>query len=100
MFVLDDTKEPFDKQKLKTSIISAASAKRRICTTDDVDNLVNRIEVQLKGMEGTDIQSTVIGELVLKELKDIDHVAYIRFASIYKDFSSVSEFVELLNKLS
>jgi len=85
-------REPFDRDKLARSI-SIACRKRGV-DQDRIDRLVSSIQRQLE-TRGDEVTTTAIGEAVMDALKTIDHVAYIRFASVYKDFSEPGDFAEI-----
>jgi len=88
----DAKREPFDRDKLSRSI-SIACRKRDIAS-DRVDRLISSIQRQLE-TRGEEVTTTQIGEAVMDGLKALDHVAYIRFASVYKDFSEPGDFAEI-----
>ena len=88
----DGKREPFDRDKLSRSI-SIACRKRDIAP-DRIDRLISSIQRQLE-TRGEDVTTTQIGEAVMDGLKALDHVAYIRFASVYKDFSEPGDFAEI-----
>jgi transcriptional repressor NrdR len=88
----DSKREPFDRDKLSRSI-SIACRKRDI-PRDRVDRLISSIQRQLE-TRGEEVTTTQIGEAVMDGLKALDHVAYIRFASVYKDFSEPGDFAEI-----
>ncbi len=88
----DGEREPFDRDKLSRSI-SIACRKRGI-DQDRIDRLVSSIQRQLE-TRGDEVTTSGIGEAVMDALKAIDHVAYIRFASVYKDFSEPGDFAEI-----
>ena len=85
---------PFDREKLVRSI-SIATRKRPV-DPERVERLVNTIVRQLENMGETEIQSSVVGELVMKALKSLDEVAYVRYASVYRDFRQTEDFAEFL----
>ena len=85
-------REPFDRDKLSRSI-NIACRKRGI-DQDRIDRLVSSIQRQLE-TRGDEVTTTAIGEAVMDGLKALDHVAYIRFASVYKDFSEPGDFAEI-----
>ena len=85
----DGRRENFDREKVKRGIIRACE--KRSISTEKIDHMVNKIEDKIRKM-GKEVKTEVIGEIVSKELKKIDKVAYIRFASIYKDFTDISDF--------
>ncbi len=85
-------REPFDRDKLSRSI-NIACRKRGI-DQDRIDRLVSSIQRQLE-TRGDEVVASAIGEAVMDALKAVDHVAYIRFASVYKDFSEPGDFAEI-----
>lgn len=91
----DSTKELYDRSKLKRAIM-LASAKRNI-DTDTIENMIATLESQWSS-ENQEISSQRIGDDILNMLKDIDTVAYIRFASVYKDFDSLENFQDIINR--
>ncbi|MBN2458384.1 ribonucleoside triphosphate reductase [Candidatus Woesearchaeota archaeon] len=93
----DGEKEPFNRQKLKEGILKACE--KRPCKMEDIDTLVDDIETTLKKETETEISSSHIGELVRKGLKSLDPVAYLRYTSVYKDFSSVDSFKKEIDEL-
>ena len=86
-------REPFDRDKLARSI--AIACRKRDISPDRIDRLVSSIQRQLE-TRGDEVTTTGIGEAVMDGLKAIDHVAYIRFASVYKDFSEPGDFAEIV----
>jgi transcriptional repressor NrdR len=87
----DKSRQPFSREKLKSGILKACE--KRPIETDKIDHIVNEIERKLRNkIKGKEIESGTIGEEVMKELKKLDKVAYIRFASVYRDFKDVSDF--------
>lgn len=91
----DGSREYFDKTKLTNGIIKACQ-KRPV----NAMQIANRVEAEILNSLRTEISSTEIGEITMNELIKADDVAYIRFASIYKDFSDVETFLEELRKIS
>jgi transcriptional repressor NrdR len=85
-------REPFDRDKLARSI--AIACRKRDISPDRIDRLVSSIQRQLE-TRGDEVRAAEIGEAVMEGLKAIDHVAYIRFASVYKDFSEPGDFAEI-----
>jgi transcriptional repressor NrdR len=88
---------PFDRDKLETSI--AHALRKRPVTPERVERMVNGIVRQLESSGETEIPSSTIGELVMEGLKGLDDVAYVRFASVYKNFREAKDFEELLGQL-
>jgi len=93
----DLRREPYDRDKLKRGLIKACE--KRPVSHDDIEKIVDEIESKLKSLNTTEIKSTIIGEEVMRSLKKLDKVAYIRFASVYKDFKDVKEFEKELKGL-
>jgi len=93
----DLRREPYDRDKLKRGLIKACE--KRPVSHDDIEKIVDNIESKLKSLNTTEIKSTIIGEEVMRSLKKLDKVAYIRFASVYKDFKDISDFKEELKWL-
>ena len=91
----DGSREYFDKSKLLVGIIKACQ-KRPVNATQ----IANKVEAEILNSLRTEITSTEIGEITMNELIKADDVAYIRFASIYRDFSDVETFLEELKKIS
>ena len=88
---------PFDRDKLETSI--AHALRKRPVAPERIERMVNGIVRQLESSGEAEIQSSAIGELVMEGLKAIDDVAYVRFASVYKNFREAKDFEELLGQL-
>jgi transcriptional repressor NrdR len=86
----DGRREAFNPEKLRTGIM--LSIKKRPVTTEAVDRLVCEIEAELRGAKMREVPADLIGALVMEKLKGLDHVAYIRFASVYRDFADVESF--------
>ncbi len=93
----DGTFELFDKEKLTRGICSAVT--KRPVTIEQVNEIVEHIEVICANEMRNQITSTEIGDIVLEHLKNLDDVAYIRFASVYKDFSDVESFIGSISEL-
>jgi transcriptional repressor NrdR len=88
----DGVREPFDREKLARSL--AIACRKRDIPADRLDRLVSSIQRQLE-TRGDEVKASEIGEAVMDGLKALDHVAYIRFASVYKDFSEPGDFAEI-----
>ena len=91
-------RQPYDRAKL-TKGIALACAKRPV-SKDTVERVVDDIEVEIFSNENREIESSRIGEMVLGRLEPLDKVAYIRFASVYKDFKTTGAFLEELKQIS
>ncbi len=93
----DKTRELFDRSKVKKGIVRACE--KRPVTMEQIETAVSEIEQQLLSSMRSEIPSTEIGELVMDKLKDLDEVAYVRFASVYRQFKDITTFRDELNKL-
>ncbi len=93
----DGTREPFDRNKILQGL-SRATVKREV-PLEVLENLVNEVESELRNEFKYEVPSNEIGEMVLKKLLPIDKVAYIRFASVYREFKDLEEFTKELEKL-
>lgn len=93
----DKTRESFDRMKLLNGI--ARSCEKRPVTMQQMENAVSDIEQALQATMRNEISSTEIGEMVMDKLKELDEVAYVRFASVYRQFKDISTFRDELNKL-
>ena len=93
----DGTREPYDRSKIESGIIR--SCHKRPVSALQVDNIVNDIEASVFSMEEREIPTTVIGEMVMDKLKGLDEVAYVRFASVYREFKDVNTFMETIGQL-
>jgi transcriptional repressor NrdR len=87
---------PFDREKLQRSIDIAI--RKRPLDPERVDRMVSSIVRQLESRGETEVESTVIGELVMKALKGLDQVAYVRYASVYRDFRATQDFARFLGE--
>lgn len=94
----DGTKEPFTRSKIMHGLMTA-TVKRNVDIAV-LDELISDIESELRDAGKTEVSSQELGSMVLVRLRDIDEVAYVRFASVYRDFKNASEFSEELRSLS
>ena len=94
---VDGSSEAYDRKKLFRGLLIAC-AKRPI-SKEQVDDLIDSIETELRNTSRTEIRSKELGEMALKRLAKLDDVAYVRFASVYKDFQNIEEFAEALEEL-
>ena len=92
----DDTRETFDRSKIESGVIRACY--KRPISAGQIRKLVDEVENEIYGMEEKEISSGVIGELVMNKLKGADAVAYVRFASVYREFKDVNTFMDELKK--
>ncbi len=93
----DGRKETFDRSKLMRGLL-AATVKRNV-QIDELEGLISRIESELRDRGITEVSSEDLGMMVLQRLVDVDKVAYVRFASVYRDFKDIDEFSEELRSL-
>lgn len=93
----DDTRAPFEREKLMRSV-SIATRKRPV-KPEDVERMVNGIIRRLETSGESDVTSTTIGELVMDGLSQLDSIAYVRFASVYKNFRETKDFEEFIDEL-
>lgn len=91
------SREPFDAEKLRAGLRRALD--KRPVSTDDVEKAINQITLQLQSLGEREVASRYIGTLAMNALKQLDKVAYIRFASIYLSFSDIEEFTQEIEKL-
>jgi len=93
----DDSRVPFDGRKLRAGI--ERSLEKRPVSTDQVEIAINHITRKLVASGESEVPSKEIGKLVMEELRKLDHVAYVRFASVYRSFEDVNAFREEIDKL-
>jgi len=93
----DDRREPFDENKLRNGMLAALQ--KRPVKTEDVEASIERIIHRLQTIGERDVPSRLIGDMVMEELRRLDEVAYVRFASIYRSFQDVTEFQEEIQRL-
>jgi len=90
----DDSREPYDREKLENGIL--LSCHKRPISSEQITGMIDEIEKQIFSLEAREIPSETIGEIVMKKLKSVDEVAYVRFASVYREFKDVNAFMEEL----
>lgn len=93
----DKSREVFDRNKLTAGLLRACE--KRPVSIEQIENMVNSIETKLQSSLDREITTMQIGELAMEQLKSIDEVAYVRFASVYRQFKDINTFMEELNKL-
>ncbi|MCX7725477.1 MAG: transcriptional regulator NrdR [Chitinispirillaceae bacterium] len=93
----DQRREPYDRQKLMQGIIAAC--KKRPISLKKIESIVDKIEDTIEKCGRLEIPSSEIGQLVMKELYELDEVAYVRFASVYRKFKDVSEFISEVKEI-
>ena len=94
----DGSREPFDDEKLKLSLTKALE--KRPVSVDQIESALNHIKHRLRSTGERELPSLTVGEEVMTELRSLDPVAYVRFASVYRDFQDVSEFTEEIRRLA
>lgn len=92
----DNSREPFNPEKIKRAVLVAAG--KRPIPMSEIDRLVEKIEVSLQNTLEQEISSAKIGEYVMAKLRDLDEVAYIRFASVYRQFKDINTFKQQLDQ--
>jgi transcriptional repressor NrdR len=92
----DGRREAFNREKIKTGVMRACE--KRPVSDADIEKMITKIEEKLR-KRGKEVSTTMIGEFVSNELKKVDSVAYIRFASVYRDFTDVSDFKKEIKEL-
>ncbi|MBO5337630.1 MAG: transcriptional repressor NrdR [Lachnospiraceae bacterium] len=93
----DDNRETYDRAKIEAGVLRACH--KRPVSAQQITNLVDEVEYEIFNMEEKEIPSQTIGELVMNKLKDMDAVAYVRFASVYREFKDVNTFMDELKKV-
>ena len=93
----DGSRQRFERQKLINGILKACE--KRPITLDKIEKLVDSVESDLRKRETVEVDSKTLGKLVMKKLRSLDKVAYVRFASVYLEFDDVARFEEELDKL-
>jgi transcriptional repressor NrdR len=94
----DGRREPFDRQKILSGLKKACE--KRPVSTATIEAVTDRIEKHIQEMGETEIQSRTVGEEVMKELHQLDQVAYVRFASVYREFKDIDQFMDELKALA
>ena len=93
----DKNRETYDRSKLEKGIL--LSCHKRPVSIQQINQMIDEIENEIFTMEDREVETSVIGELVMQKLKQLDEVAYVRFASVYREFKDVNTFMEELGKL-
>ena len=93
----DNNRETYDRAKIEAGVLRACH--KRPVSAAQISQLVDEVETEIFSMEEKEIPSQIIGELVMNKLKDLDAVAYVRFASVYREFKDVNTFLEEINKI-
>lgn len=93
----DNTREQYNRRKIENGVLRACY--KRPVPAEEIEQMTDRIETAVFSLEEKEIPSNVIGEMVMDELKEIDEVAYVRFASVYREFKDVNTFMDELKKI-
>lgn len=93
----DNIREPYDRSKIEAGVFR--SCHKRPISIDQITKLVDEVETVIFGMEEKEIPSSKIGEIVMDKLKELDGVAYVRFASVYREFKDVNTFMQEIKKI-
>ena len=95
---IDGRREPFDRAKILSSLKKACE--KRPISTSTIEAVTDRIEKRIQEMGENEIDSRIVGEEVMKELHQLDQVAYVRFASVYREFKDIDQFMDELKSLA
>ena len=93
----DKTREPYDRAKIEAGIMS--SCHKRPVSVEQIEKTIDAIETEIFNLELKEVESSQIGEIVMDKLKDLEEVAYVRFASVYREFKDVETFMDELKKV-
>ena len=93
----DNNREAYDRTKIEAGVLRACH--KRPISADQITTLVDEVETEIFSMEEKEVPSRVIGELVMNKLKDLEAVAYVRFASVYREFKDINTFMDELKKV-
>lgn len=93
----DNNRETYDRAKIEAGVLRACH--KRPVSADTINQLVESVETEIFNREAKEIPSQIIGELVMNKLKDLDAVAYVRFASVYREFKDINTFMDELKKV-
>ncbi len=91
----DKRREEFNRDKIKSGIIR--SCEKRPISVQQIDNVVNKIESDIRRDYTDEVDSSIVGNIVMENLKELDEVAYVRFASVYREFKDIETFMKELN---
>ena len=93
----DNNRETYDRSKIEAGVLRACH--KRPISASQITQLIDEVETQIFNMEEKEIESRVIGELVMNKLKDLEAVAYVRFASVYREFKDINTFMDELKSV-
>lgn len=92
----DNNREPYNRSKIEAGVLRACH--KRPISANHISQLIDEVETSIFNLEDKEVQSTYIGELVMNKLKDLEAVAYVRFASVYREFKDINTFMDELKK--
>lgn len=93
----DGRREPFERMKVLSGIKKACE--KRPISVEEMERMVDRLEIRLQESSDKEVSTTLIGEWIMRELHELDQVAYVRFASVYRSFRDINEFMQELQEL-
>ena len=93
----DNNRETYDRSKIEAGVLRACH--KRPISANQIEKLVDEVETEIFKMEDKEISSQMIGEYVMEKLKELDAVAYVRFASVYREFKDINTFMDELKKI-
>ena len=93
----DNNREQYDRAKIESGVLSACH--KRPVSAEQITRLIDEVEIEIFNREEKEIPSSVIGEILMDKIKDLDQVAYVRFASVYREFKDVNTFMNELKKM-
>ena len=93
----DNNREAYDRSKIEAGVLRACH--KRPVGVEQINELIDAVETEIFNMEEKEVSSQVIGELVMNKVKDLDAVAYVRFASVYREFKDINTFMDELKKV-
>ncbi|MBR5578539.1 MAG: transcriptional repressor NrdR [Lachnospiraceae bacterium] len=93
----DNNRETYDRSKIEAGVLRACH--KRPISVDQINRLVDSVETSIFNREDKEVSSGMIGEMVMNKLKDLDTVAYVRFASVYREFKDINTFMDELKKV-
>ena len=93
----DSTRQQYDRNKIESGVMRACY--KRPVPIDQIESMIDRVEADIYGRRTSEVSSSEIGEMIMVQLKDLDPVAYVRFASVYREFKDVETFMAELKEL-
>ncbi|MBQ8857794.1 MAG: transcriptional repressor NrdR [Lachnospiraceae bacterium] len=93
----DNNRETYDRSKIEAGVLLACH--KRPIPAKDINELIDKVELEIFNLEEREIPSKIIGEIIMNRLKELDSVAYVRFASVYREFKDVNTFMDELKKI-